>query len=232
MRACVLFFAGSIACGMSAAQSLNVDIDIGVGDQQGGNGAPSSAFGAAADSPGFWNRINALGPRNPVNLRGLDGGPTGVLMQGSGGLGVGGGYNSYSNTGDFALLLNDFAFIGGNPQEIDYHLTGLSEGRYRVFTYAVNASGYVIDTLVTVPGADDPLKVVTGPMPGNQFIEGVTHSVHDIWVTDGSIVIQVRGTGIESSVNGFQVVAVPEPSSLLAVTCGLPLLLRMRRRKR
>lgn len=154
---------------LTPAQSFNVDIDVGIGDEQGGNGAPSSGFGAAAMSAGYWNRINAAGPRQPVSLRGPDGIESSVQLFATGGIGAGGGDDNYANSGDMALLLNDFAIIA---DEIDYHLTGLHPGRYRVYTYAVNGSGYRVNSTVTVPGADQPVMTVTGPMPGNQFIEG------------------------------------------------------------
>lgn len=176
--------------GLTQAQSFNVDLDIGFGDQQGGNGAPDSAFGGAADNPGRWNRIEAGGPRQPVNLLGLGGMMSNVQLQGMEGLGNSYGYDNYANSGEYALLLNDAAVVSG---EIDYRLTGLAAGRYLIYTYAVEASGLTDDATVTVPGADDPVKHVTGPMPGNQFIEGITHSVHTITLTGSSLDIYVTG---------------------------------------
>lgn len=214
-----LAFAG---LGCAFAQALNIDLDAFLGDQGTGNGAPSSGFGGAAGVAGYWNRVFAGAFHDPLVLSGLDGALTSVQYFPTGGVGSGGGFANHSNTGDFALLLNDYANVG---DEIDYHFSGFQPGRYKIFTYAVNATGFRVNTTVTVPGADDPVKFVTGPMPGNQFTEGITHSVHDLTVVDGSFQIDVSGPWPDTEVNGFQIIAVPEPMSALVVTAGLAALL-------
>lgn len=172
---------------------------------------------------------------DPLTLRGLDGALTAVQYLNSGGVGSGGGFANHNNTGDFALLLNDFSDVGWSNQgqdfEVDYHFTGFQPGRYKIYTYAVDPRGTRLNTSVIVPGADDPVKFVTGPMPGNQFIEGVTHSVHDLTLSGDSFEIQVHGSPPYEydAVNGFQIVAVPEPMSGLVLVGGLALLLRHKR---
>lgn len=235
LKGCVCFASLIGLHAVVLCQSFNVDLDIGIGDQQGGNGAPSSAFGAAAGSPGYWNRIYAGGPSQPVNLHGLDGSVSQVQLQATGGLGISEGYDNFANAGDYALLLNDFATPGWSGQdfEIDYHLTGLQPGRYKIYTYAVDPRGMTLHTAVTIPGADDPTRYVTGPMPGNQLIEGVTHSVHDLTLAGDSFVIQVHGSPPYeyNAVNGFQIVSVPEPASLLAFGGAAALLIRRKRQR-
>lgn len=211
----------------SGAQSFNVDLDIFFGNSQVGNGAPSSGFGGAANDPGYWNRFDAGGYSDPKNLFGLDGSLTSVQLLATGGLGSSGGYNNSSNTGDYALLMNDFVRVNS---EIDFHFTGLVPGQYDVYTYAVNPDPMRVYEQVTITGADDPIQYVSGPMPGNQFVQGVTHTVHDINLTGDSFVIQVSGPWPNSVVNGFQIVAVPEPASFLLLAAGLPVLLRRRTR--
>lgn len=208
------------------AQSFNIDLDTFFGGPETGNGVPSSAFGGAANNPGYWNRFYVGGYTDPKNLYGLDSSITSVQLLATGGLGVGGGYNNPSNTGDFSLLLNDFARIGN---EIDYHFTGFEAGVYDIYTYAVNPNPMTVDVQVTVDGADDPIQHVTGPMPGNRFIQGITHSVHHLNLSGDAFTIQVAGPWPNAVVNGFQIVAVPEPASLLILAAGLPILLRRQR---
>ena len=69
-----------LACAMpllllagASAQSFNIDLDIMAGPPEAGAGAPSSTFGGAAGSVGFWNRVDAAGPRQPTPLASLDG---------------------------------------------------------------------------------------------------------------------------------------------------------------
>jgi len=93
-------------------QSLNVDLDIFAGPPEAGNGSPSSIFGGAADQQGFWNRMDAAGPRQATPLAGLDGNLTSAMIQVPGGSGGAGGSGYQGNTGDYALLLNDYALAG------------------------------------------------------------------------------------------------------------------------
>lgn len=124
--------------------------------------------------------------------------------------------------------MNDYAFIGN---EIDYRFSGLLPGQYDIYTYAVDPSGLTVDVQVTVAGADDPVKHVTGPMPGNnRFVQGITHTVHHLNLTGDSFTIQVAGPWPNAVVNGFQIVSVPEPASLLLLAAGIPVLLRRRTR--
>jgi hypothetical protein len=219
---CIRFLiaAGTAGCfaSIAEAQSVYVDLDIFVGDAGIGNGAPSSLFGGAAGSPGHWNRIPTvdLGPLSLLDTSGNAFGGA-VRWTGSGG---DIGFRNLSNSGDHALLLNDGERVGEGP--LVFTITGLSPGNYRVFTYAVQPQGNAATTFITVPGASSPtVQAATGPMPGNQLIEGVTHTVHDISLSGGALTIEARGQWPFSYVNGFQVVAVPEPASLLAFALGL-----------
>lgn len=75
----------------------------------------------------------------------------------------------------------------------------------------------------------NPVRVL-GDMPGNAFIEGVTHSVHWTQVTNGKL--EIRGDmdpfGIQAQLNGFQITAVPEPATISILLPGAWLLLRRR----
>jgi hypothetical protein len=215
----------------AGAQGFNLDIDVMTGPPEGGNGAPGSTFAAAAGQAGFWNRMDAAGPSVPTSLYGLDGGLTSAQMYATGGLGSAGGSGLPINTGDYCLLLNDYVRLGGESLEVQYHFTGFTSGRYLIYTYAVNATGEQVAVDVTVPGALVPVQVATGPMPGNQFILGVTHTVHDLTLTGSAFDIKVHsGQWPYGECNGFQIVAVPEPCSALALAAGISALVRRRRK--
>ncbi|MFI5384936.1 MAG: hypothetical protein ACHQ50_02340 [Fimbriimonadales bacterium] len=210
------FAVGALA--MATAQSFNIDLDS-PGPPELGGGAPSSAFGGAASQPGFWNAVYAGGPTTPVQLHGLDGLPTGVQLQATGGTGSYGGFNNPNLSGDFRLLMADGANVG---TPIQYHFSGLQTGHYLLYTYSANASGQAVNLLVSVPGSSTPPQTVTGPMPPNQFIIGVDYCVHDLPFTGTSVEIDVSGSGPPNpEVHGFQIVAVPEPATVFAFASGL-----------
>lgn len=146
----------------------------------------------------------------------------------------GGGFLFKGNTGDYARLLNDGADVGSVVQGggKTYTFNGLAFGTYQVYTYAVNPLGPV-DVPVFVPEAiKSQTQVVTGPMPGNSFEYLVTHSVHLVdCSTTGSLrinIVQPPGTYPNMFVNGFQIVAVPEPSPAFVIFPSLALLMLQR----
>jgi hypothetical protein len=210
------------------AQSLNIDLNTDFGPPEGGRGAPSSSFGAAADQVGFWDTF-LVQTQSPKLLRGLNGALTNVLMTGPSG-GTGGGNNNPLNTGDYALLLNDAHAVGTST----FSWTGLANGNYRIFTYAVRPNGGISSASVTYTGSitTNP-QIVTGPMPGNQFILGITHCIHDVVVTNSTLSMTiVMGPENPAYLNGLQIVAVPEPASVASLFLGSMLLASRRRRRR
>lgn len=211
----------------AGGQSLNVDQDVFFGDPSNGNGAPSSSFGAAAVQPGYWNRTLASSSP-PQPLFDLAGQPTSVVMTVPVGAGSYGGSNYPINTGDYALLLNDYARV---PDLMVFRFSGMRPGAYRVFTYAVSAIGDTWPVDVSVDGADPPNpQRVTGPMPGNALILGITHSAHYVPALAGDLVIRVSSPWPRGNVNGFQIVAVPEPASLAVLSFSVLIAARRRRR--
>jgi hypothetical protein len=202
------------------AQSFNLNINVQTPD-------PSSGFPGAANQPGFWNGVTGgeTGPRTMLDLNQQS---TSIQFTATGGLGSSGYNNFAGNTGDYAWLLNAFADISDAAQ---YHFSGLTPGQYRIFTYAVEPSTGVHDVSVTIPGSIQGTQHVTGPMPGNQFIQGVTHSVHDLNVTGTSFEIDITGPFAHTDANGFQVtkLPVPEPSELLIFGAAAAILLSRRR---
>ncbi|MFY9235052.1 MAG: PEP-CTERM sorting domain-containing protein [Fimbriimonadaceae bacterium] len=162
----------------------------------------------------------------PFALRGLDGELTNVIFSGPTGGGAN-GFNNPENTGGFAALLND----GRGFWNDSWRFTGLAAGKYELTSYAVHPSWIVTNTSVSVVGADIETQIVTGPMPGNAFELGITHSVHSISVTNGEIRIEINRGQDVAYLNGFQLTyVVPEPASILVLLAGGAFLLRRRSR--
>ncbi len=220
-------FCAVLASVQAQPQGINLDLDIFDGDPQIGNGAPSPQFGGAANQPGYWNRVHA-GTPGPEQLLDLSGNPSSVVFRASGGIGTGIGFRFEGNTGDYALLLNDAAEVGYGGTNY-YTLHGLVPGLYRVITYAVKPQGGYAVTYVTVPGSSSPNpQAVTGPMPGNALSYLVTHSIHEVNVTSGRLMIEASIGPTNSWVNGMQLVLVPEPAGLVLI--GAPLFYVLTRR--
>jgi hypothetical protein len=210
------------------AQAFNIDIDLPVAPPEQGGGVPSGAFGAAAGQTGYWNGI--AGATVPGTLLDISGVPT--LARISAATNTGAypgtiGFGFPGNTGDHALLLNDGASVGTFVQGgwLRYTFTGLTPGIYDIFTYAVRTSGLAANTAVYVAQAVfAQTQIVTGPMPGNDFEYLVTHSIHrvDMTVSDHVDVFLERVPMHElGDVTGFQIVPVPEPSSIFTLAFGL-----------
>lgn len=229
MRQATFFFAFAVFFSigrMASGQSIYVDMDGGFGGGEVGTGAPSSSFGAAAGIPGFWNQVQA-GNGGPWNLRDTNGDPSGAIVTWSGS-GGSFGYNNPNISGDFKLLMADADPVG-HPG-LTYTITGLIPGGYRIYTYACKPQGQALTSFITVPGSAQGTVAVTGPMPPNQFILGVTHALHDLTSSNGTIVIQAAEIQ-NSYVNGFQILAVPESSTDFACALGLVALVAARRKR-
>ena len=222
----VIFLSGGLRM-LASAQSIYVDFDIGSGTPQIGAGAPSSGFGGAAGVPGQWNRL-FRDDGGPASFFDVNGAATNVVMTWTGSAG-GIGFNNPINTGDYALLLNDAKAVGSGG--LNLTISGLTPGLYRIFTYAVKPQGEAWTTQITVPGSAQGIVAVTGPMPGNQLIPGITHSIHDIQLTGGPLTIQAAENWPGSYVNGFQILAVPEPTTISVIAFSLAALAARRRRR-
>lgn len=210
------------------AQAINIDLNDPFGGPETGGGVPSSGFGAAAGQPGFWNGVLASGA-GAFPLKGLDGLPSSAQISASGGIGSMGGFNNPNLSGDFRLLMADYAWVGG---PIRYQFSGFEPGNYRIFTYGADASGAIKHLYVRVPGSTTPMQSVTGPMPANQFIYGIDYCAHDLQLFGDSFEIDVDTDGFPlppTQVHGFQVVAVPEVNPVFVCTLGLAALLGLRR---
>lgn len=217
---------------MAAGQSFNIDLNMVGGSPQLGAGTPADTFGAAAGQAGYWNGVGAL-VGFPIPLDDLQGNATGATViktaDNPGGIG---GFNFAGNTGDFALLLNDAEQVatlvdGGT---MTYTFSGLLSGQYEVYTYAAHLAGLLSPTPVFVPEASHSnTQIVTGPMPGNAFQYLVTHSIHAVSISGGEgfrvSITQPPNHPQGMTINGFQIVAVPEPGSASVLAFGIAILL-------
>ncbi len=108
----------------------------------------------------------------------------------------------------------------------------VANGLYDIYTYTVwpdSQIGYTSAVRVSNSITQNP-QFVTGPMPGNGFVLGVTHSIHEIQVTAGTFSVEVDFDGSHAAmVNGFQIVPVPEPGVNIVLSSGL-ILVTLRRR--
>jgi hypothetical protein len=186
---------------LATGQSVNIDLDV-PGSPEGGGGVPAASFSGAASQPGVWNRILAHGMVD-TQLFGLDGQLTSIIMSGPPG-GSSLGFNNPLNSGDFSKLLNDARHIISDT----YTFSGLVPGLYKLFTL-----------------------FTSGSMPGNQFILGRTHVIHEFSVTSGTFSVEIAmGSQTNSFLNGFQLQFVPEPTVIVGLTSGLLFLIGRKRR--
>lgn len=210
----------------ASGQSIFVDLEIGSTPEVGG-GAPSSAFAAAAGVSGFWNMYGAAGPP-PALMRGLDGQWTNVLLTGPTG-GGSLGFNNPNLSGDFRALMADATVV--NPSK-SYTLSGLQNGFYKFYCYAVRPQGTLATAFVTVSGSTTPNpQIITGPLTTMDFMQGVNYSLHEVFVSNGTLTLNVAMGQQVTYLNGFQLVAVPEPASLILLASGSALLMRRRKKR-
>src|ERR1044072_8650102 len=209
------FLLSVLAASNSMAQSFNIDLEIGVGGPEVGAGTPDSGFAGAAGVSGFWNGVRANGPAIPAVLFDIHGQTTSATVWVTGGFGSAGGFNNSSVSGDYRLLMSDFADIG---LPVTYHFAGLLPGSYRIYTYAVDpASQITRDVLVTLPTAEEADMHVNGILNGNVFTQGITHSIHDLDLSGSNFELTVSGPEHHTRCNGFQIVSVPEPLPVIAL---------------
>ena len=197
-RAMLLALCHVCVLGESAsAQSLNIDFGAEAG-------SPPPSY-AGAGLPGVWNVIHQpwkFPPQEvfgPFSLVDLQGNPTSATFTGANTLGT------FLNdpgapTGDDAKLMQD-GLIGLSPDIAqNFTISGLANGTYRFITYSWYWPADSYAMVVYVQGS--PLaQPVNGPWPGQHRLP-VTHMMHVLNVTDGTISFDVAGAGPGAFFNG------------------------------
>lgn len=185
------------------AQSLNIDL----GDAA-AMGVPSSSYGAAAGQAGSWNGIPLTQP--VTTLHDLNGVPSAASFRNASSFGV--TWNHAGTVGDDQALLDDLGDPGSGGL---YRFDGLLPGGYEVWTYAWAPDSSAGLSSVIVTGASEIGATVGGAWNG-ALSEGITHSVHHVNVSNGSILIDIVPAAGSSfaSVNGFQLVYSGQVTSI------------------
>jgi len=203
----------------AAAAPLNIDYGTAFG-------TPSSAYGAAANQPGFWN--NPLpGTTTPQLLRDLTGALT-VVTIAMGNPQLEFSLNHPLTVGDDEALMDDAVDLFGRATA--FTIAHLPAGTYDIFTYAWAPDDPTFRTGVNVNMTVG--RLVGGPWPGSHVL-GVTYALHRVTLAPGQNVVVVAQTVVGAgSINGFQIAQVPEPSTLVLSGLGMGLLALVRRHRR
>ncbi len=195
------------------AQSMNVDFDM-------SNEEPESCFlptndYAAAGNAGHWNSINNIFGEmiNPVGgLRDLNGDTTNAIVDYDDETAAFCHLNPDIVDINHRALLSDawyLGYLGKFPDVITFQFTGLQNGTYEVITYAFIAEDASSITSIDVVGSPEGPLLSGGEWTGSP-VEGVTHVVHHVDVTDGTITIPAtKIAGLDNMVNGFQLTLIP-----------------------
>lgn len=205
-----------ISAGLGAAlampalgQSFNLDSNTSVVHPA--QGSPTSAFAGAASQPGTWNSITGITDVT-IPLLNLDGSASGVTFTRSTAAGGNFAFDNVNTTRDFQLLLDDGHDLSGSTGFVSYVFSGLENGTYEVYTYSI-APDFAADFTIIRVGTDVATQLLCGgPMPVNDFALGVTHVIHTVVVTAGTIEMQADGDAATASfgtVNGFQIKLLP-----------------------
>jgi hypothetical protein len=195
------------ACAASArAQNFNLD----VGDNLILSPAPSNAYGAAAGQTGFWNEV-----KHPysLTLMGLDGSPTSVTAASPDSSSF--NFPAFATNDDQDLMFDCQNISQFSPPAV-WTFSGLTDGAYRVYTYAWDPENTGALTEVDVAGSPDPSQIVGGIWSGSPHVHLVTYALHHVTVSGGTFTVTVSGSGDSGSVNGFQIV---QDSSSFAPIC-------------
>jgi hypothetical protein len=201
-------------CGLAAttasAQSFNLDSDTGVAGNT-AMGAPSATFGGAAAQPGTWNVISGITTLS-IPLLKLDGSASGATFTRQSAAGGNFAFDNTNTSGDFQLLLDDGYDLSALPTGfVTFTFSGLQNGTYDVYTYAV-APDFPPDITTVRIGTDtSTAQDCGGTIPVGSFTQGVTHTKHTVVVTNGTIEIQADGKTAADfgTINGIQLKLIP-----------------------
>lgn len=170
------------------SQSINVDFE----PANPTFGQPATTYGAAAQSPGYWNPVSQS---SVTNLVATNGAPSGVSLATSATLDFFSQTNWAGTAGNDQSLLDDYNYP--DDTGISWTFGGLASGNYQV--YAIVVSDNSGRLRVTVDGSPDPAEYVHGGWNGS-YLEGgagmvnwfTNYTRHTKTVTDGQIKININ----------------------------------------
>jgi hypothetical protein len=188
----VIIVVGFMSASVSA-QSANIDY----GDS---SGTPGSDY-AAAGLPGVWNALIA-GPDDPQPLVGLKGQAVTASVTHDFGFAL--WFDDPGTSDDDQGLMDDGLGDVGDVQMMLW-FDGLLSGSYEVITYAWTPTLPGDATLVMPDSDPETGRIAGGPWPG-ALEAGVTHVVHQVEVSDGTLSIGIVGGywGASGFLNGMQ----------------------------
>jgi hypothetical protein len=215
----------SMSAGLAFGQSLNIDINRTTGT---GSGVSASSYGAASGQTGTWNSVvpSIAGATTLLDLVGANSGVT-ITRTGNSSSSASSASTGAAST-DYSRLVYDYSDLFGPSDTVTYTLNGMDQGLYRMFVYACipGAAGFYTDGFgstvyhgstvsVNVGGASVGSSTTSGPVVGNVFQRGVTHSVFNMPVGAGAPAVTVTAFPSDGSyfaakaaVNGMQLVKI------------------------
>jgi len=213
----IVFVLLALEAVIRAAHGQNFNIDVGVIDGSGPHsGPPASTFGGAGGQTGDW--FHTGGSISWTNLPDINGDATTADLSCSG-LTTMSWFDNPDISGNYELLMGDWATVT-NGNTVTYTFTQLDRGVYSVYTYAASTLNATARVSVAVSGADESAQTVGGDITSNTFTPGLTHALHHVHTTTGSIHIVISGTVSNGGVNGIQLIYHGAPWPRMFVDSG------------
>jgi hypothetical protein len=213
-----LLVGAACLAGPAAGQSLNLDF----GSVSAGSGTPGPAYAGAAAQPGDWNAIDCdminTMPWTSGALIDVNGAATGVtvtLDEPNSFTPFCLNFNEANTTGDDQALMDDIHYFGGVSS---LTISGLADGNYAIYSYAMAPDSAAFLTNVSVAGSIDPPQDVGGNFAAGHAL-GVTYALHNVTVSGGSDVVVDYAISVSfDSMNGMQIVSSGGGGNL-AIAC-------------
>jgi len=176
----------------ASSQSFNIDFGDSVTF-----GTPSATYGAASGQAGFWNDCMSDMP-----LADTTGAATGVSFALIG-VDVPLAFDELCTAGEDQTLMDDIMYTSLTTGY--FSITGLSDGGYEIYTYAMAPDSNAFLTDVTVVGSTEGTLTVGGDFCAG-FVHLATHAIHHVDVIGGNAQIDVAINASYTSLNGMQII--------------------------
>ncbi|GEM_PF-5247235 len=215
-------FTAVLACAIAApsrntlAQAFSIDFGF-------QSGVPAIDFAGAStpDAPQAGTWLIPTTDGNVIDFNGLldiSFSPTDVHLRSDRALnwisnpGIGGDPDVVGLVAD-GIALGGASLRGSGP--VTLTLDGMTNGEYEIITYTAPFLDLSARVSVTINGQT---QVGGGEFPSLFFVEGVTHTRHTVIVDDSLLTMRYETVSGQGVINGFQIIPVPTPGTLLAVS--------------